>query len=171
MRESGLIDSLKRYNRNITDLGDLEVQTFTEPQGRIRSQKGVGHNNERLAEMVKEAMHTYHTVVNLGGDHSMAMGTVTGHTQSLFDGKKPAVIWVDAHADINTPLTSQSGNLHGQPVSFLMEEFPSSEFMQMSSFDWMSPSISGNDIAYIGLRDLDTPELEFLKKYDLLCKA
>ena len=170
MREAGLIDSLKRHNRNITDLGDITVEKYFEPRGKIRKPRGVGLNNERLAEMVKKAMHTYHTVINLGGDHSMAMGTVSGHAQSLYNGKKPAVIWVDAHADINTPVSSKSGNMHGQPVSFLMEEFHDSR-MQLSGFDWLNPSINGNDIAYIGLRDVEPAEVEFLKRYDLLCKT
>lgn len=136
----------------------------SEPHGKIRRPLGVGLNNEHLAEKVKQAMLAYHTVVNLGGDHSMAMGTIAGHAASLFNEKRPAVIWVDAHADINTPESTTSGNLHGQPVSFLMEGFQD-ERIQLSGFDWLHPCIAPHDIAYIGLRDVDPAEVEYLKRF------
>ena len=166
LRDSGLVEQLKRNNRNVTDLGDVEVQVFQEPKGKIRKPKGVGLNNETLSEKVKKALLAYHTVVNLGGDHSMAMGSIAGHSASLFGKSKPAVIWVDAHADINTPESSMSGNLHGQPVSFLMEDFQQNR-IQLSGFDWLDPCISPADIAYIGLRDIDPAEIEYLKRYFL----
>ena len=120
LREHGLLEKLKVYNANIIDLGDLEIRDFKEPRGKIRNPLGVGRNMEALASRVEKEMLKYHTVISVGGDHSMAVGTLAGHAKSL--GKSPAVIWVDAHADINTPESTWSGNLHGQPVSFLMNE-------------------------------------------------
>jgi len=120
LREAGLVDSLKIYNSNIIDLGDMKIEKFKEPKGKIRNPLGVGRNMETLSQRVAAEMLKYHTVMNIGGDHSMAIGTVAGHAKYL--GKAPAIIWVDAHADINTPESTWSGNLHGQPVSFLMKE-------------------------------------------------
>lgn len=166
IRNEDLINKLRRTNRNITDLGDVEVVDFDEPRGKIRQPLGVGLNNQKLCTAVKKAMHTYHTVINLGGDHSMAMGTIAGHAASLY-GQAPAVIWVDAHADINTPESTWSGNLHGQPVSFLLGEFEDSR-IQLSGFDWLQPVLSAGDIAYIGLRDLDDAEVEYLDRLNIL---
>ena len=68
----------------------------------------------------------------------MALGTICGHVKSL--GSAPGIIWVDAHADINTPETTWSGNLHGQPVSFMLEELKD-ETIQLAGFDWVEPVI------------------------------
>ena len=69
--------------------------------------------------MVSESIREEGQCLALGGDHSMAIGTIAGHAQVNPD---LCVLWVDAHADINTPLTSDSGNIHGMPLSFLVKE-------------------------------------------------
>ena len=70
----------------------------------------------------------------LGGDHSMAIGSIHGHAQY----EKPVVVWVDAHADINTPLTSDSGNIHGMPLSFLVRELRNN-VPKVPGFEWCEP--------------------------------
>ena len=69
--------------------------------------------------MVSESLLENERCLTLGGDHSMAIGTIVGHAQVNPD---LCVLWIDAHADINTPLTSDSGNIHGMPLSFLVKE-------------------------------------------------
>lgn len=69
--------------------------------------------------MVSKCLQDEGRCLTLGGDHSVAIGTITGHAQVNPD---LCVLWVDAHADINTPLTSGSGNLHGMPLAFLVKE-------------------------------------------------
>lgn len=110
---------------------------------------------------------------------SLAIGSVCGHAQQCPD---LCVIWVDAHADLNTPLTSPSGNLHGQPVSFLLKELqekvrllhgggggaPSEgcgdhlihlpQVPDIPGFSWVKPVLSARDLVYIGLRDVDPGE-------------
>lgn len=71
----------------------------------------------------------------LGGDHSMAIGSIYGHAQVRPD---IAIIWVDAHADINTPLTSESGNIHGMPLSFLVRELEP-YVPKLPGFEWIKP--------------------------------
>jgi arginase len=164
LRAAGMLDSLKVYNSNITDLGNIEIVDFKEPKGKIRNPLGVGRNMETLSQRVAAEMGKYETVINIGGDHSMAIGTIAGHVKSL--GKAPAIIWVDAHADINTPQSTWSGNLHGQPVSFLMQEVAESS-IQLAGFEWLEPMIRSRDIAYIALRDVDPAEKEFLEKFGI----
>ena len=66
----------------------------------------------------------------------------------------PAIVWVDAHADINPPYLSPSGNLHGTPLSFLLKELH--RLIKIpDGFSWLEPFITANDIVYIGLRDMD----------------
>lgn len=75
----------------------------------------VGKTSERIAQAVKESAEDGNFVLTLGGDHSIGMGTLAGILAARPDA---GVIWVDAHADINTPSASPSGNMHGMPVAF-----------------------------------------------------
>ena len=79
----------------------------------------------------------------MGGDHSLAIGSVNGTSDAMskgitdlkMKGSSFGLIWIDAHADINTPLTSASGNLHGQPVSFILHELD--EYIpRLKGFEW-----------------------------------
>lgn len=73
----------------------------------------------QVAEAVKGILQDNRMVVAIGGDHSMAIGSLYGHWLAQPD---VAILWIDAHADINTPLTSGSGNMHGMPLSFVIKE-------------------------------------------------
>lgn len=85
------------------------------------------------------------------------MGTVSGTKKKFPDA---AVIWVDAHADINTPLTTDSGNLHGCPISFLL----GLKGCDIPPFNiWLEPCLAPQDLVYIGLRDIDNGEKRILK--------
>lgn len=107
-------------------------------------------------------------VLTLGGDHSIAIGTVSGTARAVRErlGKEIAVIWVDAHADINTPETSDSGNIHGMPVSFLTglarEE-------REDCFGWLKDHhlLSTKKLVYIGLRDIDKGEKKILREHGI----
>jgi arginase len=95
----------------------------------------------------------------LGGDHCISIGTVSA-LKTL--KKNSAIIWVDAHADINTPTTSLSGNMHGMPVAFLLGLVD--KFKELPGFSWFEPTVVPQDIVYIGLRDLDRAEKVTIKK-------
>jgi arginase len=107
-------------------------------------------------------------VVTLGGDHSIAIGTISGTAKAIRErlGREIAVIWVDAHADINTPETSDSGNVHGMPVSFLTglatEE-------REDVFGWLKEEhrLSLKKLVYIGLRDIDKGEKKILREHGI----
>jgi len=93
-----------------------------------------------LARLVEDVMRQGGFPIVLGGDHSIAIGTLAGVRRA--HGREPGLIWVDAHGDINTPLTSPSGNVHGMPVSIALEE----------------RSIVPERTVLIGLRDVDPGE-------------
>ncbi|CAB1335670.1 unnamed protein product [Coregonus sp. 'balchen'] len=119
----------------------------------------VGRANKLLSSAVSNAVGAGHTTIVLGGDHSLAIGSVEGHAQQCPD---LCLIWVDAHADINTPLTSPSGNLHGQSVAFMLKELQN-KMPELPGFSWMKPFHSAKDLVYIGLRDVDPGEYDILK--------
>lgn len=120
---------------------------------------------QRLHEQVYSHAKEGRMVLTLGGDHSIAIGTIAGTAKAIRErlGREIAVIWVDAHADINTPETSDSGNIHGMPVAFVTglakEEKP-------EYFGWLKGEhmLNVSKLVYIGLRDVDAGEKKILRE-------
>uniref|UniRef100_A0A8C4QU52 Arginase n=1 Tax=Eptatretus burgeri TaxID=7764 RepID=A0A8C4QU52_EPTBU len=137
---------------SVFDYGDLTFEDV--PRADWNTSWSVACAVHQVAKAVCRVIRDGHTCVTLGGDHSLALGSVFGHSLAQ---QNPAVIWVDAHADVNTPLTSRTGNLHGQPVAFLLHELQD-KIPSLSGFSWLSPCLSARDIVYIGLRDVDPAE-------------
>ncbi|XP_028424302.1 arginase-1 [Perca flavescens] len=110
----------------VKDYGNVAFEDLVEdaPVGGVKRVRSVGSANRRLSEAVQAVKKDGHTSVMLGGDHSLAIGSVHGHAAAVGD---LSVVWVDAHADINTPLSSYTGNIHGQPVSYLLQELQSKD--------------------------------------------
>ena len=100
---------------------------------------------DRLAATVEKSVRDGGFPVVLGGDHSIAMGTLAGLTRAR--GKAPGVVWIDAHSDINSPATSPSGNVHGMPLWFALE----------NGFADVARTVQ------IGLRDVDEIEKKNLR--------
>lgn len=123
---------------------------------------------KKLSDQVYSHAKEGRCVLTLGGDHSIAIGTVSGTAKAIRErlGREMAVIWVDAHADINTPETSDSGNVHGMPVAFLTglakEE-------RGDVFGWLQEDnmISVKNLVYIGLRDVDRGEKKILREHGI----
>ncbi|XP_053553813.1 arginase-2, mitochondrial [Bombina bombina] len=165
IRNAGLIDRLSSLGCDVYDFGDLSFAKVPndEVYNNVKHPRTVGLACQVLADAVSRAVGTGHTCITLGGDHSLALGSISGHAQQCPD---LCVIWVDAHADINTPLTTPSGNLHGQPVSFLLRELQD-KVPPIPGFSWTKPCLSRSDIVYIGLRDIDPAEHFILKNYGI----
>lgn len=120
---------------------------------------------ERLSQQVYEHARSGKFVLTLGGDHSIAIGTISGTAKAVRErlgGREIAVIWVDAHGDINTPETSDSGNIHGMPLAFLTG-LAKEEKKDM--FGWLEKEhlINVRKLVYIGLRDVDRGEKKILR--------
>ncbi|XP_066519433.1 arginase-1 [Hoplias malabaricus] len=162
IRSTGLVDRLRTQGCEVKDYGNLKFEDVSsdEPFGRTKRPRAVGCANQQLSEAVQRIKRDGHTCVMLGGDHSLAIGSIHGHTACE---RELSVVWVDAHADINTPLTSPTGNIHGQPMSYLIHELHS-KVPVMPNFSWVKPCIAARDIVYIGLRDVD-PEEHYILKY------
>ncbi|KAG7275601.1 hypothetical protein CRUP_030635, partial [Coryphaenoides rupestris] len=152
IRSAGLVKRLRAQGCVVTDYGNLCLEDVPddEPAGRVKRPRAVGSANQKLAHAVYTAKTDGHTPLMLGGDHSLAIGSIHGHAAATRGDL--SVLWVDAHADINTPLTTPTGNVHGQSMSYLIRELHS------------KPCVSAKDIVYIGLRDVD-PEEHYILKY------
>lgn len=129
------------------------------PIGLVKSARAVGGANQRLSEAVTRVKRDGHTSLMLGGDHSLAIGSVHGHAAAVGE---LSVVWVDAHADINTPLSSDTGNMHGQPMSYLLHELRD-KLPVLPNFSWVEPCVWARDLVYVGLRDVDPAEHYILK--------
>lgn len=100
--------------------------------------------------------------VTLGGDHSLAAGSVAGVATALAErGARTGVIWLDAHSDLHTPATSASGNIHGMPVAHLLGHGDAG----LSSISTARPAVLAKDIVMVGLRDVDQPEREHIASW------
>ena len=109
--------------------------------------------------MVKQVLNEDRLCITLGGDHAIGIGTIHGFTQMY---PESCLLWIDAHADINTMKNSVSGNMHGMPVAF---NIPVPEIQaHFASTKWLQPKLRPERIAYIGLRDVDSPERQIMDK-------
>lgn len=134
----------------------------------MKNPKAVSAVTRKLCDQVYEHASKGKFVLTLGGDHSIAIGSVAGTAKAIHErlGREMALIWVDAHADINTPETSDSGNIHGMPVAFLTGL--ASE-KQEDVFGWIKKEhmVSVKKLVYIGLRDIDKGEKAILREHGI----
>ncbi len=115
----------------------------------------------QLAEQTKDILDSGETPLVIGGDHSIAMGTVSGASAHFRqEGKKVGLIWFDAHGDMNLPETTPSGNIHGMPLAHLLGYGDP----QLSSILGADPAVAPENVALIGIRDIDRVEREFINK-------
>ena len=129
----------------------------------------VGQATHQLAQLVKKTKEAGHFPLILGGDHSIGIGSLAG---LLSVNPDLGVIWVDAHADLHTPLTSSSGNMHGMPIGMLMNQLTphslASSPMTIPGFDWLAdpsqPLLQPEQVIYVGLRDVDAAERQAIRQ-------
>ncbi|KAF2147288.1 uncharacterized protein K452DRAFT_261667 [Aplosporella prunicola CBS 121167] len=169
--EAGLLDQL-RDELDFKVTYDGQVHSYTDvipkedPDHRnMKMPRTVSAVTRKLSEQVYEHASKGRCVLTLGGDHSIAIGSIAGVAKATREriGREIAVIWVDAHADINTPETSDSGNIHGMPVAFLTG-LAKGDNEEM--FGWIKDDqkISVTKLVYIGLRDIDIGEKKILRE-------
>lgn len=171
--KAGLINQL-RNELGYKIHGDEEVQVSTyhdivlthdPPFRNMLNPRSVSAVTAKIADEVYSHAREGRMVLTLGGDHSIAIGTIAGTAKAVRErmNKEIAVIWVDAHSDINTPETSDSGNIHGMPVAFVSglakEEKP-------DIFGWLKEDhmLNLKKLVYIGLRDVDVAEKRILRE-------
>jgi len=164
----GLLKSLQSIpNVIVKDIGDCEIPNAVEDLqaegARVKNSLAVFSGCENLARIAKREADLGRFVLTMGGDHSVAMGSISG---ILASRPNLGVVWVDAHADINDPSSSPSGNIHGMPVSFLSGLVDPSPF---PGAGWLvdAPRLDLSRLVYIGLRDLDPGEREIIRRLKL----
>lgn len=170
IRYAGLRDRLANLGYTVRDRGNVRVADRDE--GATKSFRQVDKNElakmdgrahhvdeivrvvEDLAKVVADIERAGNIAVVLGGDHSMAIGTLAGLSRG---GRRPGVIWMDAHGDSNTPKTSPSGNVHGMPFAVAFggaaDPFPKN----------LCGSVDGSSGVLIGLRSVDAEEKKNIK--------
>lgn len=155
---SSLIENIKGLGYDVKDYGDVEV---IKPNYVAIAGANPKYLHEMLATsrnsaaMVKAILQTGEIPVILGGDHSIAIGTFSGISSFYREqGDEIGLIWFDAHADINTPETSPSGNIHGMPFATILG-LGNDELVNLEGF---SPKLNKKFCAHVGARDLDLGE-------------
>ena len=173
LKEAGLLNLLEfKLGWSVKQLPDITATTSTSDTNKDPSQTlalvtakncaQVGSTCEEVYKGVYEQAKTDNFVLIHGGDHCIPIGTISGIVNAR---PNTGVIWVDAHADLNTPVASNSGNMHGMPLGFLTGLVEDAQ--RYPSMDWFKPCLGFKDIVYIGLRDLDTFEKEMIKKHNI----
>lgn len=151
--------TLKTVGLHILDQGNIE-------QGQHNNQKVHSCDEikkinwqpyEKAYEKISQLLKTQAPVINWGGDHSIGISTVGAFTEQYPDGY---VVWIDAHADVNLPEYSLSGNTHGMPLAFLLNL----ENFGEKNFSWLKCFLNPEKLIYVGLRDVDPFEQQILDK-------
>jgi arginase len=149
IRYARLKESLEKLGISVTDRGNLRVpvpESATIAEQNAKYYPIIKAVCDELAGVVQDVIAQGGFPLVLGGDHSIAIGTIAGVARAR--GRAPGVIWVDAHGDINTPLTSPSGNVHGMPVHFALQEH----------------AVDPQRMVFIGLRDVDDGEKRAIRE-------
>jgi len=174
IRNKGLRDALAALDWRVHDQGDLKFEAPASdhaklpPQlGKARNSVAVGRGCRKLSDAVERAIQAERFPLVIGGDHSIGLGSVAG---VLRRRPNAGILWVDAHADINTPYGSPSGNVHGMPLAFLLRdkcELPQPE--AVPGLEWLAgaPALDPAQLVYIGLRDVDADEVRIIRQLGL----
>jgi arginase len=164
MRVAGLEQRLEALGHQVTDGGNIRVEiaeTQTSGNERARYLKEITETCTRTAEAVMKALEEGMTPLLLGGDHSLAAGSISGVAEFYRrKGEKIGVLWIDAHSDINTPETSPSGNVHGMPLAALLGLGPE----PLGKIFGYAPKIAAGNTVLIGVRDIDAAERENIRR-------
>jgi arginase len=158
VRIAGISERLVELGCVVFDRGNLpapipETQTERNPQKKYIRE--IARVCQKIYAQVTTSLNEGALPIVLGGDHSLAAGSV-GATSDFLAGRGPdlGLLWIDAHGDMNTPATSSTGNVHGMPLAALTGDEPS----ELSRIGGRWPKVRADRTVLIGARDLDTPE-------------
>lgn len=163
IRYAGLNDQLRRLGYSVNDIGNIVVpQPESQPIGdpHLKYLEPIVQVSEDLANAVTSALREGEFPLILGGDHSIALGSITGVARVHRD---IGVIWIDAHGDFNTHETTPSGNIHGMILGALA----GLGHPRLTGVGGWSPKINPRTIVIVGARDLDVREQELLRQQEI----
>ena len=164
LRLTGLVQRIAALHHNVRDLGSIDVaipESCDEGDPRQRFLEPIAAVCDQVAARTRAVIEAGGIPLVLGGDHSLAMGSIAGTASAAAAaGCGPVgVIWVDAHADMNTPETSPSGNVHGMPLAALLGKGPD----RLTQISGAAPALRPEHTVLFGIRDLDRREKEIVR--------
>jgi arginase len=167
LRVARLNQRITQLGYEVRDLGDMRIVRpleTSEPQKGIKHLPEIASVCEELAREVQDVLGAGELPITLGGDHSIAIGSISGVASFYRQRQEPVgLVWFDAHADMNTPETSPSGNIHGMPLSALLG-FGARELTEIAGF---APKLDPRFCAHIGARDIDAGERDLIHQLGL----
>ncbi len=165
LRVAGLQAKLEALGHVVEDAGNISVtlpeqKNFGDSQARYLRE--ITATCTKLADEVLHALEGGQTPLSIGGDHSLAAGSVSGVAEYYRrQGQHLGLIWIDAHSDINTPETSPSGNVHGMPLGALMGLSGLDPLAKL--YDW-APKVRPENCVLVGIRNVDMAEKENIRR-------
>jgi arginase len=163
IRYAGLAARIESLGRPVFDWGNVEgavAEATAVGSERVRFLAPIKEACERVAQLVARSVEEGLEPLVLGGDHSVAIGTLGGLARNYGPG---GVLWIDAHGDLNRPETSPTGNVHGMPLAAALG-LAGPEF---ESEAWTLPAVEPNRVALVGIRSLDPAEANLLAELDV----
>ena len=164
LRVARLNQRIARLGYSVQDLGDMRLerpQTFPEEGDKLKYVREISNACEQLAVEVEDILTAGQFPIVVGGDHSIAMGSFAGGARYYHKRQETlGLIWFDAHADMNTPETTPSGNIHGMPLAALLG-YGAPELTHIAGF---APKLDPKLCAHVGARDIDPGERELINK-------
>jgi len=168
IRIAGITQGLKRIGHHVLDAGNIHIELpeLQEIQdAKLRYLPEIVKAVNKLANAVTDAMDRQRFPLVIGGDHSIAIGTVSGVARALRKQKKElGVIWIDAHGDMNTHKTTLSGNIHGMSFSALL----GNGARELTNIAGDFPKIMAENCVLVGARNLDPREQTLIKESGIL---
>lgn len=162
LRIAGLAEVLRGLDYEVFDGGNIDVpqrETLETGSPKLRYLEPIAQVCTRLYEATRASLDLGRIPLVLGGDHSVAMGSVAAvadHTRA--QGGRVGVLWLDAHGDMNSPATTPSGNIHGMPLGCLLGDGAPC----LTGIASRVPAVDADDVALIGIRAIDAPEAKVI---------
>lgn len=167
LRIANLKGKLEQLGYKVLDSGDIFIQNVEQQKivnPRLKYVNEILRTSALLADKIEKILDKGQFPLCLGGDHSMAIGTIAGIASFCKRNKlKTGIIWIDAHADMNTDVTSPSGNIHGMPMAAAL----GLGNKRLVGFYGFSPKVKAENCALIGVRSIDPQERINIKKIGL----
>lgn len=163
IRYAGVVERIEELGHHVTDEGDIQIglaDGSVDTSTNLRNLKVITEATEALGDKVFEVAEAGNFPLVLGGDHSIAIGTLSGISERH---ENLGVIWYDAHADMNTSETSPSGNIHGMPLAASFGH----GHEKLTNIRGYSPKVKPENIVIIGARSVDPGERQLIKEHGI----
>ena len=168
-RVAGLVSAIGNLGYEVNDRGDLRVErprTYPRDGEQLKYLNEVFTTCTALAAETEKIVEAGELPITIGGDHSIAIGSLSGIVKAFHKRRqKLGLIYLDAHADMNTPETSPSGNIHGMPLAVLLGHGAP----ELLGIGGHGPKFDMETCAHVGARDLDSGERALIKQLGLRC--